>query len=101
MSNDATPAVPPVHHNTRESRFEIEVDGRLAVADYLSEGNRMTFTHTFVPVELRGGDLAARLVRAGLEHARATQRRVVPQCSYVARFIQRNPEFAGLLDAPG
>jgi uncharacterized protein len=101
MSNDSATTAPAVRHNTIESRFEIEAAGRLAVAEYLLAGDRMTFTHTFVPPELRGGDLAPRLVRAGLEFARATGRRVVPQCSYVARFIQRNPEFADLLDTSG
>lgn len=89
--------VPAVRHNPAASRFEAEVDGHLAVAEYLLEGDRQTFTHTLVPVELRGRGIAEALVRTALEDARAHGRRVVPQCSYVARFIGRHAEFQSLL----
>jgi uncharacterized protein len=86
-----------VKHNADQRRFEAEVSGHLAVADYVIEGERMLFTHTFVPPELRGRGLAEKLVRVGLEHARAERLRVVPACSYVATFVERNPEFKPLL----
>lgn len=88
---------PSVRHAPERSRFEIEIDGRLAVAEYAFEGQAMVFTHTEVPPELRGRDLAAQLARAGLEFARAGGHRVVPRCSYVARFLQKHPEYAGLV----
>lgn len=86
-----------VRHNVSASRFEAEVEGHLAVAEYQIDGGRMVFTHTFVPPELRGRGLAEKLVRAGLEFARQQGKRVVPQCSYVAVFLKRNPEFALLI----
>lgn len=86
-----------VRHNAAEHRFEVTLGGYLAVAEYALEEGRMVFTHTFVPPELRGRGIAEKLVRAGLEHARAEKRAVVPLCSYVATFIKRNPEFAALL----
>lgn len=86
-----------VRHNREEHRFEAQVDGHLAVADYTLDGERMIFTHTFVPPELRGRGFAEKLVRAGLDFARAEKRRVVPACSYVAVFIERNPEFKALV----
>lgn len=86
-----------VRHNAAASRFEATVEGHLAIADYVLEDGRMVFTHTFVPPELRGRGVAEKLVRAGLEQARAEGRRVVPQCSYVAVFIRRHPEFQALL----
>ena len=39
------------------------------------------------------------LVRTALDSARAAGRRVVPQCSYVARFIAKHPEYQLLVDA--
>lgn len=87
-----------VRHNREEHRFEAQVDGYLAVADYTLDGDRMIFTHTFVPPELRGRGLAEKLVRSGLKYARAEKRRVVPACSYVGVFIERNPQFKPLLD---
>ena len=86
-----------VRHNVAANRFETELDGKLAVADYVLEEGRIVFTHTFVPPELRGHGLAEKLVRAGLAFAQAEGRRVGPQCSYVDVFIRRHPEFQKLL----
>lgn len=86
-----------VLHNPAASRFEARVGTQLAVADYGLEDGRIVFTHTYVPTALRGHGIAEKLVRAGLEFARAEGRRVVPQCSYVAAFIQRHQEFQGLV----
>jgi predicted GNAT family acetyltransferase len=94
-----TPAAPDdiaVTHNETERRFETQVLGMLAVCEYQLEGDRMIFTHTFVPPELRGRNIAAKLVRVALEHAKQHQLHVVPACSYVAAYIQRNREYATL-----
>ena len=88
---------PIVRHNAATSRFEIEIDGHLSVAQYELAGPRMIFTHTLVPPELRGRGVAEKLVRAALNDARAAGRRVVPQCSYVAKFIERHEEYQDLL----
>jgi uncharacterized protein len=87
-----------VRHNAAGCRFEVEVEGWLAVADYRIDGERIVFTHTFVPPELRGQGIAEKLVRAALEWARAERRRVVPACSYVAAFIRRTPELQDLVE---
>jgi len=86
----------PVAHDEAGSRFVLMIDGQLAHADYVLEGDRMICTHTFVPRELRGRGLAEQLVRAALAEARARGWRIVPACSYVATFIQRHPEFGDL-----
>lgn len=93
-------AEPQVRHDAATGRFAISVDGHLAVADYALADERMIFTHTFVPPALRGRGLAEVLVRAGLAEARARGRRVVPQCSYVAAFLARHPEFRDLVADP-
>lgn len=86
-----------IAHNAAAHRYEAMVDGYLSICEYeLAEG-RMVFTHTIVPPELRGRGVAERLVRAGLADARAAGRRVVPACSYVARFIERHKEYQDLL----
>ena len=86
-----------VRHDEAQSRFLIEIDGHLAHADYTLDGERIVFTHTFVPPELRGRGLAEYLVRAALAHARLHKFQVVPACSYVAAFIERHKEFSDLL----
>ena len=90
-----------ITHNASARCYEAVVDGHLSVCEYeLAEG-RMIFTHTVVPPELRGRGMAEALVRAALADARAAGRQVVPQCSYVARFIARHQEFAVLVGPSG
>lgn len=91
----STPA--PVRHNEAEQRYEIAIDGHVAVADYEFDGGKQVFTHTYVPPEFRGRGYAEALVRTALNDAKAAGRKVVPACSYVAVFIERNKEFASLL----
>lgn len=87
-----------VRHNEAEHRYEIAVDGKMAVADYEFADGKQVFTHTFVPPEFRGRGYAEALVRTALNDAKAAGRKVVPACSYVAVFIERNKEFASLLE---
>jgi predicted GNAT family acetyltransferase len=86
-----------VTHNAEEHRYETTVDGLLSVCEYEVVDDRVVFTHTFVPPELRGRGIAEQLVRAGLADARATGRKVVPACSYVEVFIRRHPEYQDLV----
>ena len=82
-----------VVENPGRSRFEMHLDGELAVAEYQIDGDRMVFTHTEVPPAFRGKGLAEKLVLAGLRAARERGLRVDPQCTYVARVLEQHPEF--------
>ncbi len=87
----------PVRHNGAAHRYEAVVDGFLSVCEYEIVEDKMVFTHTLVPPELRGRGIAEQLVRTALADARAAGRRVIPACSYVAVFIKRHREYADLL----
>ena len=84
-------------HNPSASRFETTVDGHLSVAEYERDGPRIVFMHTLVPPELRGRGIAEKLVRAALAYARTQGLKVVPACSYVAKFIERHQEYRDLV----
>lgn len=70
-------------------RFELRLDGQVCELLYRREGGRVFFTHTLVPAGLRGRGLAAQLVAAGLQWAKAEGLEVVAVCSYVAEFLAR------------
>ncbi len=89
-------AAPPVTLNETEQRFELQVDGRRAVLEYVRRGDRMYLVHTEVPEELEGRGYGSVLARAALEHARREQLRVVPTCPFVRAFMGRHPEYAAL-----
>jgi uncharacterized protein len=93
--------LPTVTHNLAASRFESEVDGHLCTSQYRlynsSNGRLMMLTHTGVPHALRGRGIAAALVQAALDHARAQGWKVRADCSYAETYMQRHPETQDLL----
>lgn len=71
--------------------------GRLTwVARDSAQGPVRVVEHTLVPPRLEGRGIAAQLVAALIQDARAQGFLVDPQCSYVAVQFQRHPEWADL-----
>ncbi|MBN6148828.1 N-acetyltransferase [Xanthomonas sp. AmX2] len=91
-------SAPLIHHDPQQKRFALTLDGHEAELGYVREPGRLIITHTGVPGPLEGRGLAAALVAAALDHARAEGLKVVPACSYAAAYLQRHPEYAGLLE---
>lgn len=87
-----------IKNNEQTSQYETTVDGRVAYVAYDREDpDRLVLTHTIVPDELSGRGIAGELVRHALDEARAQNRKIVPQCSYVAAYIKRHPEYQDLV----
>lgn len=87
-----------IRNNEEKSQFETTVDGHVALTAYdLEEPDRIVFTHTDVPEALAGRGIAGEIVKFGLDYAREKKLTVVPQCTYVASYIKRHPEYQDLL----
>ena len=86
--------------NPAENRFEANIDGRLAVAEYMRSGKTVIFTHTEVPSELRGRGIATSLAQAALDQVRAQGLVVVARCKVIAHFVENHPEYNSLLRQP-
>ena len=97
MTETQPAPMPDVRHNPVEKRFELELDGALAVLEYEIDGGKFIATHTGVPFALEGRGIASRLARAALEYARTHELKVVPLCSFVAGYLSKHPEYADLL----
>lgn len=83
--------------NTAARRFETTVDGQLCVLDYRLRGEVLALDHAGVPAAVGGRGIAGALTRFALDSARARGLRVEPNCAYVAAWIGRHPEYAGLV----
>ncbi len=92
---------PTVVHNTAAQRFEAGQGASLAECAYIRQGDVLVLHHTEVPPALQGLGLAALLVQAALDWARANGLRVRPTCSYVASYMKRHPETQDLLVQAG
>ena len=79
-----------VINNTVKSRYELEVDNHLSVADYRLNGNELVITHVGVPEALRGQGIAAKVMDGVVEDATAQGLTIVPICSYAASYMARH-----------
>lgn len=86
-----------VTDNQDKNRFEMEVSGGYAIAEYRIDGGTIVFTHTEVPAELRGQGLGAALAQGALRLVRERNLKVIPQCPFIRKFIDENPKFQDLL----
>jgi predicted GNAT family acetyltransferase len=89
--------VSEVRNNTALHRFELDVDGHLAVAYYHPAPGVITFSHTEVPPALGGRGVGSTLIKGALELVRAQGLKVVSKCPFVSAYLGKHPEFNDLI----
>lgn len=83
-----------VRNNITLSRYELDVDGATAFANYRLAPGKVIITHTETPRALRGRGIASELVQGALEQIRLEGLKVVAGCSFVVDYLDKHPEFA-------
>jgi uncharacterized protein len=86
-----------IRDNAARSRFELEADGVTAFMNYRLGGDVISLDHTETPVAARGRGLASRLVKGALDQIRARGLKIVPVCPFVRAFVDKHPEYRGLV----
>lgn len=93
-----------VRHEPERSRWAAYVEGREAgFAEYVlvEDPPRIVFPHTVTDPAYGGRGIASQVVAAALAQVRADgDRKVVPQCSFVARYVEQHPDLADLVADP-
>ncbi len=89
--------MPDLRQNTTRNRYEYETEGGDALAFYRLHDGVMTFTHTEVPLALRGRGIGSAMMHAVLTDVRAQGLKVIAACPFVADYIARHREFSQLL----
>jgi predicted GNAT family acetyltransferase len=69
----------------------------LGFSQYRLLGDVVVFTHTEVDDAQEGRGVGAQLVRGALDDVRAGGRRIRPLCPFVKGYVDRHPEYAGLV----
>ncbi len=83
--------------NDARSRYEAILDGEVAgFSDYRTRGDVVVFPHTVTQPAYGGRGIASALARVSLDDARDQGKRVDPQCSFYADYIDKHPEYADL-----
>lgn len=79
-----------IQHDLADKQFYITIDGSRAYLAYMDLGRKtLDIYRTFVPNALRGKGLAAKLTERALQFASEEGYQVIPSCSYVERYMQR------------
>jgi uncharacterized protein len=86
-----------VRDNTAQSRFELDVEGGVAFANYRKTPSAIIITHTETPRALRGHGIASELVKGALELIRADGHKVIAGCGFVVDYLRRHPEYADIV----
>lgn len=92
-------STPVVTHNPQALRYEAHLDGELAgFAEYTADGDVLVFHHTEVDPAFGGRGVATALARGALDQVRdAGGRRVRPDCPFIAAWIEKHPDYQGLV----
>lgn len=87
-----------VTDNTARHRYELELDGDVAILEYEEQPGCRILTHTIVPPRFEGQGIGRELVEAALQDIRDRGLRFRPLCSFIIRYVERHPEWAALVD---
>ena len=85
-----------VRDNKARQRFELDVEGQVAFANYRLTPQAVIITHTETPPALRGRGVASELVKGALEKIRADGRKVIAGCGFVVDYLHKHPEYGDL-----
>src|SRR5436309_11707035 len=86
-----------VSNNATHHRYELKADGHIAATYYKMADGVITFIHTEVPPELGGKGIGSRLIKGALDQVRADGLKVIAECEFVKRYIEKHPNYADLL----
>lgn len=96
MTESATIAITD---NPEQERYEARIGGGLVgYAEYQIANRIVVFTHTEVLPDHEGQGIASALARFALDDVQAQgQRKVVPLCPFIKRWISRHREYIPLV----
>ena len=86
-----------VRDNKALSRFELDVEGGVAFANYRITPAAVVITHTETPNALRGRGIASTLVEGALALIHADGRKVIGACGFVVDYLRKHPEYADMV----
>ena len=86
-----------VRDNIAQNRFELDVEGGIAFANYRLTSSAVIITHTETPRALRGRGIASELVAGALERIRADGHKVIAGCSFVVDYLQKHREYGDMV----
>jgi predicted GNAT family acetyltransferase len=86
-----------VINDKQGSRFLLDVDGEEVYVLYAEDEQTLDLYSTYTPPHLRGQGLAAKVVLAAFKYAVEKDLKIVPNCWYVRKFVERHTEYQQMI----
>ncbi|MFB3056602.1 MAG: GNAT family N-acetyltransferase [Ignavibacteriaceae bacterium] len=86
-----------VKHDKENNRFVADVEGHKAYLSYNIINDKIDFSSTYTPPEYRGKGIAKIVVEYAFNYAKENKFKVIPTCSYVRAFVEREDNYKDLL----
>lgn len=80
------------------NRFELSTGGAAAFVAYSRDRGRLVLDHTEVPEAMSGRGVASRLAKGVFDTLRASGRRAVVRCEFLAGWVARHPEYRDVVE---
>jgi predicted GNAT family acetyltransferase len=90
---------PSVRDNAEFHRFEMGTGQNPAVLKYMRAPGKITLVHTEVPESMQGRGYAASLAHFALETAQREGLKVKIVCPFVKKYVEKHPEYQGLIES--
>ena len=79
-------------------RFEVDIGAETAVLEYRVGNGQLILLHTGVPAAAQGKGVGNDLMRAAVEHARASGMKLVPRCAFAAGWLRRHSDHSDIVE---
>jgi len=86
-----------VKHDEINKRFVAEIEGYEAYLSYNLINDIIELSYAYTPPEIRGKGIAKIVVEYAFNYAKANNLKVIPTCSYVQAFVEKNDNYKSLL----
>lgn len=88
----------PLIINGDANRFELHIDGHMAVIEYSMKGNVFVLLHTEVDKALEGRGIAAILTEKTFHHLESIGAKIIPLCPYIVGYLKKHPEWMRIVE---
>jgi predicted GNAT family acetyltransferase len=87
--------------NDADHRYELRVDGKLAVQSFFTDKpGHIDFSHTETAEGFEGQGLGKVLAHFALDDVVATGKRIIPHCPFIAAYLRKHEGYEQFVDWP-
>jgi uncharacterized protein len=83
--------------NETANRFEMNVNGNIAIIEYKQYPVKIALLHTEVPPQLEGKGAATAIIEKTLAYIEKNDFKLIPLCPLVVAYIKRHPEWKRII----